>query len=140
MALAALPLRGLLFALNPTPLFIVMIQLLDGISAAIFGVVSVLIVADLTRGTGHFNFTQGLIAAATGIGASLSTVLAGFLVQRSGFDAAFLALAMLAGAALFLFALAMPETKLSETNSSSRASNHLTTPDRELTLPVRPYL
>jgi len=71
-------LRGLLFALNPAPFFMVMVQLLDGISAAIFGVVSVLVVADLTRGTGHFNFTQGLIAAATGIGASLSTVVAGF--------------------------------------------------------------
>src|SRR5439155_25634291 len=118
VALGVLPLRGLLFALNPTPLFIVMIQLLDGISAAIFGVVSVLIVADLTRGTGHFNFTQGLIAAATGIGASLSTVIAGCLVQRSGFDAAFLALAMLAGAALLLFGLAMPETRLTENTTS----------------------
>ena len=98
---------------------------------------SVLIVADLTRGTGHFNFTQGLIAAATGIGASLSTVVAGGLVQRSGFDAAFLALAILAGVALLLFALAMPETSLTETNSRSSASDHLTAPDRQLTLPVQ---
>src|SRR5438309_3890576 len=118
VALGVLPLRGLLFALNPAPFLMVMVQLLDGISAAIFGVVSILIVADLTRGTGHFNFTQGLIAAATGIGASLSTVVAGGLVQRSGFDAAFLALAMLAGAALFLFGLAMPETRLTENTTS----------------------
>ncbi len=137
VALGVLPLRGLLFALNPTPFFTIMVQLLDGVSAAIFGVVSVLIVADLTRGTGHFNFTQGLIAAATGIGASLSTVVAGCLVQRSGFDAAFLALAVLAGTALLLFALAMPETKLTENNRSSIANNYEAIPECELTLPTR---
>ena len=45
-------------------------QLLDGIGAGIFGVVSVLVVADLTRGTGRFNLTQGALATATGVGAA----------------------------------------------------------------------
>lgn len=44
---------------------------MDGIGAAIFGVVSVLVIADLTSGTGRFNFTQGVAATATGLGASL---------------------------------------------------------------------
>jgi hypothetical protein len=44
---------------------------MDGIGAAIFGVASVLVIADLTSGTGRFNFTQGVVATATGLGASL---------------------------------------------------------------------
>ena len=45
------------------------VQLMDGLGAAIFGVVSVLVIADLTSGTGRFNFTQGVVATATGLGA-----------------------------------------------------------------------
>lgn len=119
-ALVLLPLRGLLFALNPAPVLLVSVQLLDGISAAIVGVVSVLIVADLTEGSGHFNFTQGVVATATGIGASLSTVLGGCIVERAGYDAAFLALAAIAGTPLILFGLAMPETGLMRMATNER--------------------
>ena len=52
-------------------------QALDGIGAGIFGVVSVIVIADLTRGTGRFNLAQGAIATATGIGAALSNALTG---------------------------------------------------------------
>lgn len=68
---AVLPVRGLLYTLTLNPYLLVGIQLLDGIGAGIFGVVSVLVVADLTRGTGQFNLTQGALATATGIGAAL---------------------------------------------------------------------
>ena len=85
-------------------------QLLDGIGAGIFGVVSVLVVADLTKGTGRFNLTQGALATATGVGAGLSNLLAGFVVKAAGFDAGFLTLAAIAAAAALFFALAMPET------------------------------
>ena len=64
-----LPIRGLLYCLSINPVYLVAVQLLDGIGAGIFGVVSVLVVADLTRGTGRFNLTQGALATATGIGA-----------------------------------------------------------------------
>lgn len=90
--------------------YLVAVQLLDGIGAGIFGVVSVLVVADLTRGTGRFNLTQGALATATGVGAGLSNVLAGFVVQAAGFDAGFLTLAAIAAFAAVCFALAMPET------------------------------
>ncbi|MEH1903497.1 MAG: hypothetical protein V7L04_19330 [Nostoc sp.] len=46
-------------------------QILNGIGAAIFGVLSVLMVADLTKGTGRFNITQGMLNTAIGIGAGL---------------------------------------------------------------------
>lgn len=58
---AVLPIRGLLYCLSVNPFYLVAVQLLDGIGAGIFGVVSVLVVADLTRGTGRFNLTQGCL-------------------------------------------------------------------------------
>ncbi len=88
-------------------------QILDGIAAGIFGVLWVLVVADLTKGTGRFNFMQGAISTATGIGASLSNIMAGFIVKAAGYDAAFLTLAGIAGVALLVFGLAMPETQAS---------------------------
>ena len=52
-----------------------------------------LVVADLTRGTGHFNLGQGILGTATGIGASLSATLAGYITDRFGSPAAFALLA-----------------------------------------------
>ena len=72
VAMAVLPVRGVLFTLHrpaPTPWW--RIQLLDGVAAGIFGVISVLIASDLMRGTGRFNFAQGLMALSVGIGAAL---------------------------------------------------------------------
>lgn len=106
-----LPVRGVLYCLSVNPYYLVGVQLLDGIGAGIFGVVSVLVVADLTKGTGRFNLTQGALATATGIGAGLSNVLAGFVVKEAGFDAGFLTLAVIAAGALAFFAFAMPETR-----------------------------
>jgi predicted MFS family arabinose efflux permease len=105
-----LPIRGLLYCLGTNPYYLVVVQLLDGIGAGIFGVVSILIVADITKGTGRFNFTQGALATATGLGAGLSNLMTGFVVKAWGFDAGFLTLAAIATAAAIFFALAMPET------------------------------
>jgi MFS family permease len=108
---AVLPVRGVLYALTTNPNALVAIQLLDGIGAGIFGVVGVLVIADLTRGTGRFNLMQGALATALGIGASLSNLMTGFVVQAAGYDAGFLMLAAIAGLALLFYAFAMPETR-----------------------------
>jgi len=108
---AVLPVRGLLYCLSVNPYYLVAVQLLDGIGAGIFGVVTVLVVADLTKRTGRFNFTQGALATATGVGAGASNLMAGFVVQAAGFDAGFVTLAAVAGVGLLFFTLAMPETR-----------------------------
>jgi MFS family permease len=64
---AALPIRGLLFATMTNPSLIVVVQILDGVTAAVFAVMVPLIIADLTRGTGHFNLGQGIVGTATSI-------------------------------------------------------------------------
>ncbi len=115
LALAVLPVRGLLFCFASSPIAVVLIQLLDGVAAGIFGVISILIASDLMRGTGRFNLAQGLTALAVGIGATLSNATAGYVVQWFGYPSGFLYLAAVACCALAFFALLMPETKPSAT-------------------------
>jgi MFS family permease len=118
LGFAVLPIRGLLYTFSTNPYFLVAVQLLDGVGAGIFGVVSVLIIADLTKGTGHFNLTLGAVATAVGIGASLSNLLTGLIVQRAGYDAGFLTLAAIAAIALVVFWRLVPETIQSKPSPS----------------------
>jgi MFS family permease len=110
VALAVLALRGGLYPLSDNPYWLVSVQLLDGVGAGIFGALFPLVVADLTRGTGHFNVSQGAIATAAGLGGALSAATAGFIVVEAGYNAAFLFLAAVAALALGLFTALMPET------------------------------
>lgn len=52
---AALALRGVLYTVSHAPATLIAVQCMDGLGAGIFGVVGVLIIADLTKGTGRFN-------------------------------------------------------------------------------------
>jgi predicted MFS family arabinose efflux permease len=126
---AALPIRGILYALSTNPYYLVSVQLLDGVGAGIFGVVGVLTVADLTRGTGRFNLMQGVLATAVGIGASLSNLLTGFIVYAAGYNAGFLALSAIAAAAAAFYTVAVPETgnRSLQASSPNRAPGELGT-------------
>jgi MFS family permease len=108
---AALPIRGLLFAAVTNPGLLLAVQIFDGITAAVFAVMVPLVVADLTRGTGRFNLGQGILGTATGIGASLSATLGGYVTDHFGSSAAFAALAVIGAAGFALVALSMPETR-----------------------------
>jgi MFS family permease len=70
-----------------------------------------LMIADITRGSGHFNFAQGLVGTAVGIGASISPTLAGYLSDRFGSPSAFIGLALIAAIGLAAAWLVMPETR-----------------------------
>ncbi|MCF5725029.1 MFS transporter, partial [Pseudomonas syringae] len=105
-----LPLRGVLYTLYDDPYWLVAVQLLDGIGAGIFGALFPVIVKDLTQGTGRFNVSLGALSTVFGLGAALSSSLAGFVVQQAGYNAGFLTLAGVAAVALVLVWLAMPET------------------------------
>jgi MFS family permease len=114
---AALPVRGLLFAVVTDPSLLLAVQLLDGVTAAVFSVMVPLVVADLTRGTGRFNLGQGILGTATGIGASLSATLAGFTTDRFGSPTAFAALAAIALVGFAVLWFLMPETRPVEEKS-----------------------
>jgi MFS family permease len=99
------------FAILPIRGFLYILQVLEGIGAGIFGVLSVVVIADLTKGTGRYNLVLGAMATAIGIGASLSDVVSGYIVNAWGFNTGFLFLASVAALALTIFGLMMPETK-----------------------------
>ena len=107
---AVLPIRGVLYTLTQNPYALVSIQVLDGIGAGIFGALFFVVIADLTRGTGRYNLAQGAASACWGLGAALSNSVAGFIVDKAGFSAAFGFLAGCAFAACLLLWIAMPET------------------------------
>jgi MFS family permease len=106
-----LPLRGVLFALLTNPAFVVMNQAFDGIAAASFGIMVPLVTSDITARSGHFNLSLGFIGLAMGVGAMISTTLAGWIGDHFGDQAAFLALASVGLLGTLLVWRAMPETR-----------------------------
>ncbi len=118
-----LPARAVLYTLTHDPTALIAIQLLDGIANAIFGVVSILVVADLTHGSGRFNLVQGALATAVGIGAALSNTFGGKLVQYSSFRTSFLALGGVATVAFILLWIGVPETLARPLNGKGDDSN-----------------
>jgi MFS family permease len=105
-----LPIRALLYTFSNDAWWLIGVQLLDGIGAGIFGAITPLLVADLTRGTGRYNLAQGAVATAQGIGASLSGLFAGVVVDHFGYSVTFLSLGAAACVACVTLLFAMPET------------------------------
>jgi MFS family permease len=108
---AALPIRALGFALISDPPLLLAIQALDGISGAVLGVLTALVIADITGITGRFNLAQGIVGTASGIGASISTTLSGLVAERLGTSAGFWCIAATASLGTLIIWFLMPETK-----------------------------
>lgn len=111
VAFGVLAVRGLLYTVSDNPYCLVAVQCLDGVGAGIYGALFPIVVADLTRGAGRFNVSQGAVATAQGIGASLSATVAGLIIVSAGYSAAFLTLAAIAAVGFGLYLLIMPETR-----------------------------
>jgi predicted MFS family arabinose efflux permease len=108
---AAVPLRAVLFAILPGALPLTVFQALDGVSAAIFGMMLPLIAADLTQRTGYLNLAIGALGLASGLGATFSTAFAGWIGDHFGDRLTFLFLAAVGALAVALLWAAMPETR-----------------------------
>jgi MFS family permease len=121
----ALAVRALLFAVTVDQPLLICIQLLDGISGSALGVLTALVVADLTNGTGRFNLAQGFVGTLSGIGASLGTSFFGLIVGHFGSAIGFISIAAAALTTIFLAWLLMPETKLPATKPSSEKNERL---------------
>jgi MFS family permease len=117
-----LPVRAVLYTLFHAVPALLAVQILDGIANSIFGVVSILIIADRSRGSGRFNLSQGALATAVGLGAALSNSFGGILMQRSGYRVSFIALGIVAGLAFLLLLLVIPETT-TQMNSEVQPAN-----------------
>lgn len=106
----ALPIRGVLLAITNSIYGLLAIQVLDGLGGAVVGVVPILMMQDLTDGTGRFSSMQGGVAAALGLGTAVSQIVAGGIADAAGFETMFYSLAGIACVALLCIVL-MKETK-----------------------------
>jgi MFS family permease len=70
-----------------------------------------LMVADITRGTGRFNSSLGIVGMMAGGGAALSTTLAGAITDHLGSQFAFFGLGAIAIVAIAAVLLLIPETR-----------------------------
>ena len=112
-AFAVLAMRGILYPLSDNPWWLLGVQALDGVGAGIFGALFPVIVADLTRGSGHYNVALGAVATTQGIGGAVSATLAGTIIVTGGYSLAFLTLGGIAAIGGALYWWLMPETRIS---------------------------
>jgi predicted MFS family arabinose efflux permease len=110
-AFAVLALRNGLTVVSHAQGYLIALQALDGIAAAIYGVLLTLVTADLAKGTGRLNFLQGSVQSAMGLGGFLSNMAFGYIARAWSFNVAFLGLAAAAAAGGGLYLIRMPETK-----------------------------
>jgi MFS family permease len=105
------PIRIILLAFASTYPLLVLGQILSGITGAVIGVLTILVIADLTAGTGRFNLAVGAVGTMSGIAASVSTSASGFLFQHFGPRIGYMPLAAIAVAATALIWVFVSETK-----------------------------
>ncbi|MEM8564352.1 MAG: MFS transporter [Pseudomonadota bacterium] len=122
IAFMVLPLRGFLFSQFDNTYALVAIQALDGVANGIFAIIFLLVLADITNGSGRFNLAQGALAMLIGVGASLSNIAAEYVVQFSSYDVGFAFLAAIGVAGLLLFFFFMDETLAQEQRDSPAVS------------------
>ena len=106
-----LPIRAALYTLSDNAFWLIGVQLLDGVGAGIYQALTPLVIADIMRGTGRYNLAQGAVATTQGIGASVSALAAGVVVDHFGYSVSFLALGAAAAIAFLVFFGFMPETR-----------------------------
>jgi MFS family permease len=103
--------RALLFAFFTDYPILVLAQAIGGISAAAVTVLTILIITDLTTGTGRFNLVHGFFGTVIALAAAASQGATGFLFQAFGHWQGFMILAAVAAVATALLWTAMPETR-----------------------------
>jgi MFS family permease len=109
--LAAVMLRSVLLAATSSPWALLAFQLLDGVSAAVIGVMLPLVIADLTRGTGRYNLAQGVAGTAMGIGSAVAVGVTGYAVEHMGYTVGFFGLTAVALLGVAILVWRFPEPK-----------------------------
>jgi MFS family permease len=119
---AALPIRAVLYTISDNAVWLVSVQILDGVAAGTLDALIPLVLADIMRGTGRYNAARGVLGTVQGVAGSISMTIAGFLVVATGYSATFLALSTVAVGAWLLVLTAMPETGKNVLRSGVRRS------------------
>ena len=77
-------------------------QLFDGIGVGTFGLSLVCLTKTLTKGTGRFSFTLGFIITTHIVGAALSNLIGGYIVNLSSYIWGFISLGVMGCVSLIL--------------------------------------
>lgn len=83
---AILSLRGVVLSSSGGAFGILFGQILDGALMGLLSVMLPVVVAEMVRGSGRFNFASGLTGAISALGGSASQVISGMLFDRIGVD------------------------------------------------------
>jgi MFS family permease len=103
--------RAGLLSVIDNPILWIPVQFLDGISGAILTVLTVVIVMDLTTGTGRFNLARGFVGLVSTIAAAISLLVFGFIAQEIGNWAGFVSMAAVTATGALLVWFMLGETK-----------------------------
>jgi MFS family permease len=114
VAFALVPIRAGLLGMTPAAGYLVAVQALDGITAAVIGILMPLVIADIMRGSGRYNLAQGAVGTLTGIGASVSTLVSGYAAQGFGYAFGFFGLAAIGVIGVAVVYWFLPETQPDE--------------------------
>jgi len=103
-----LPVRALLYTVSDDAIWLFAVQSLEGVSTGLYSAIKPLMIADFMEDKARYNLASGAIATVQGVAIALSNVLAGSIVDLSGFTAAFLVSSAI-GTAAALLLTRMPE-------------------------------
>ncbi|MET3700205.1 MFS transporter [Citrobacter sp. UYEF32] len=104
-ALIVLPLRAALACTSADPLFMIPVQIMDGVAAGLLGVAVPGYIVKLLEGSGHTNAGQSFVMLLQGAGAAFSPGLAGTIAAKYSYSVAFAVLGAIALLALFIWTL-----------------------------------
>lgn len=102
-ALLVLPLRAALACVSAGPLFMIPVQILDGVAAGLLGVAVPGYIVKLLEGSGHTNAGQSFIMLLQGAGAAFSPAMAGTIAAKYSYSVAFAVLGAIALLALVIW-------------------------------------
>ena len=103
--------RSVLLAVTTDYNFMLVGQVLGGVTSAILEVLAIVIITDLTARTGRFNLVGGAATMLSGIASSLSVAASGFIFGAVGHAPTFMSFAVIAGLSTILAWLLLPETR-----------------------------
>ena len=108
---ALLPVQAVLTVLWHEPYWLLGVQFVGGIGAGLFAALTPLWLADVTRGTGRYNLSQGAMATLRSLGVTTSGLVSELLVGRLGYGATYIGCGMIGAAALVLLWFALPDPR-----------------------------
>jgi len=123
-----LVLRGIGFTFIKIPALMVAMQILDGISAGIFGLLLITVIADFCRNTDRFSSTLAAIYMLLTLTNGLSEFSSGMLASSLGFSTTFAILTAVAFIGLMIIVTLLPETREAANSTVADNNNALPVP------------